>query len=260
MRFVSGICSDAGNVKKVNQDAALVRQAETDYGRVLLAVVCDGMGGLQKGELASSAVIRRMSDWFEESLPFLLYDGLTPASLKDSWTSLLDRINDEISVFGDNQGIHLGTTITALLLVKDAYYICNVGDSRIYQLTEEIRQLTRDQSYVQQEMDMGRMTKEEALRSSKRNVLLQCIGVGERVMPDYYIGEFAPSSAFLLCSDGFRHMLSGEEILNELYPKDLAGEDDIEMKLRKLIDVVKNRREDDNITAVLVKVLQEDVC
>lgn len=255
MEFISGIYSDIGNVKEVNQDAALVRQAETEKGKVLFAVVCDGMGGLQKGELASATVIVKMSEWFENVLPHLLYHDFTPAVIRESWTQLLVQLDNQISAYGSAQGIQLGTTITALLLVNDAYYICNVGDSRIYYLDEEIRQVTRDQSYVQREIDMGRMTEEEALFSDQRSVLLQCIGVGSGVVPDFYVGEYVPSTAFLLCSDGFRHVISSQEMLNELHPQDLGDESDIVGKLKKLTDVAKLRREDDNITAVLIHII-----
>ncbi len=255
MEFISGIYSDIGNVKEVNQDAALVRQAETEKGKVLFAVVCDGMGGLQKGELASATVIVKMSEWFENSFPDLLYCNFTPAAIKESWTQLLVQLDNQISAYGNTQGIQLGTTITALLLVNDAYYICNVGDSRIYYLNEEIQQVTRDQSYVQREIDMGRMTEEEALLSEQRSVLLQCIGVGAGVIPDFYVGEYAPSTAFLLCSDGFRHVISSQEMLNELHPQDLGDENDIMAKLKKLTDAAKLRREDDNITAVLIHII-----
>lgn len=252
MKFVSSICSDIGNIKKVNQDAALVRQAEIERGTVLFAVVCDGMGGLQKGELASSTVILRMSDWFEKSFPELLYQNFTPAAIKESLMQLFGQLDSQISAYGNAHGIKLGTTMTALLLVDDAYYICNIGDSRIYYLDNEIRQMTKDQSYIQREIDMGRMTEEEALLSDQRNVLLQCIGAGKGVVPDFLIGEYQPSTAFLLCSDGFRHVISNQEMLNELYPEDLGDESDIEQKLRRLTDVVKLRYEDDNITAILI--------
>lgn len=255
MEFISGIYSDIGNVKEVNQDAALVRQAETEKGKVLFSVVCDGMGGLQKGELASATVIVKMSEWFENRFPDLLYRNFTPAAIKESWTQLLVQLDRQISAYGNTQGIQLGTTITALLLVNDAYYICNVGDSRIYYLNEEIRQVTRDQSYVQREIDMGRMTEEEALLSEQRSVLLQCIGVGAGVIPDFYVGEYAPSTAFLLCSDGFRHVISSQEMLNELHPQDLGDENDIIAKLKKMANVAKLRREDDNITAVLIHII-----
>ncbi len=258
MEFVSEIYSDIGIVKKVNQDAAMVRQADTDLGKVLLAVICDGMGGLQSGELASGTVITEMSDWFEHVVPGLVYRKAAPAEVKQSFARVVNRLNDRIRRYGEKNGIRLGTTMAALLLVKDAYYICNIGDSRIYYLNGQIRQMTRDQSYIQQEIDMGRMTAEEARRSSQRNVLLQCIGVSETVAPDFYIGEFEPASAFLLCTDGFVHVLSGEEMLAELKPELLKDEADIRARLERLTETVKARKEEDNITSMLICARQGD--
>lgn len=260
MKCLTGMCSDIGIVKKVNQDAALIRQAKTNKGSVLFAVVCDGMGGLEKGELASSTVIKGMSDWFEQKLPYLLYHSFTSEQIKNSWTDVLLELNDRISQYGNAQSIQLGTTITALLLVEDVYYICNVGDSRIYHLNDGIRQMTRDQSYIQQEIDMGRMTEEEALHSSQRNMLLQCVGAGDYLLPDFYIGEYKENSAFLLCSDGFRHVITNQEIWDVLRPDKLTGKQDIEAKIKKLVELVKTRQEKDNITAVLIHTLKEDIC
>ncbi|MBE5943065.1 MAG: serine/threonine-protein phosphatase [Lachnospiraceae bacterium] len=252
MEYLSTICTDIGISKKVNQDAALVLQADTEKGRVLFAVVCDGMGGLQKGELASATVIAGMRDWFEKVFPTLLYHNFTFEALKNSWLNKILELNDRIRVYGEELHINLGTTLTALLLVDDAYYICNIGDSRIYYLKDGVRQLTRDQSYIQQEIDMGRMTEEEALHSNQRSVLLQCIGVTERVIPDFYCGEYTANSAFVLCSDGFRHVISNEEMWNCLNPAQLKSEEHMQQNVMYLIDVVKGRGEEDNITAVLV--------
>lgn len=260
MKYLTGMCSDVGIIKKVNQDAALIRQAETSKGNVLFAVVCDGMGGLEKGELASSTVIAGMSDWFEQKFPHLLYHNFTSEGIKNSWMDVLLELDNRISEYGKKQRINLGTTITALLLVEDVYYICNVGDSRIYHLRDQIRQITRDQSYVQQEIDMGRMTEKEALYSSQRNMLLQCIGAGDYLMPDFYIGEYKENSAFLLCSDGFRHVITNQEIWDMFRPDRLTGEQDIEVKIRKLVELVKARQEKDNITAILIRTMEGVIC
>ncbi|MDE6760892.1 MAG: protein phosphatase 2C domain-containing protein [Lachnospiraceae bacterium] len=260
MRYLSGIYSDIGISKKVNQDAALIRKAKTKMGEVFFAVVCDGMGGLEKGELASSTVISEMSKWFEQTFPDLLYHDFNFQAIKNSWLQTVSELNSMICDYGEEHGIYLGTTLAALLLVDDAYYICNIGDSRVYHLKDQIRQMTRDQSFIQQEIDMGRMTEEEALHSDQRNVLLQCIGVGNSVMPDFYTGEYEASSTFLLCSDGFRHVISNQEIWENLQPDILTDEKIIEEKLKWLVELVKSRQEEDNITAVLVQAIREDAC
>lgn len=252
MEFLAGVCSDIGISKKVNQDAAMIRKAETKKGTVMFAVVCDGMGGLEKGELASSTVIKGMSEWFESIFPDLLYHNFTADAIKNSWKDVLSNLNHKICSYGKERNIYLGTTITALLLIEDAYYICNVGDSRTYCMDSKLRLITRDQSFVQQEIDMGRMSQEEAENSSQRNVLLQCVGVGETVAPDFYIGEYNRGTDFLLCSDGFHHVITEEEIWNEFRSGELNDTADIEQRIQNLIEVVKERQEVDNITALFV--------
>ena len=201
-----------------------------------------------------------MSDWFEQEFPKLLYYNFTSEKIKDSWANVLLELNGRISEYGNKEKISLGTTITALLLIENAYYICNVGDSRIYHLSDKINQMTRDHSYIQQEIDMGRMTEEEALRSSRRNMLLQCIGTGDYLLPDFYIGEYKDNSAFLLCSDGFRHVISKQEIWDTCRPDKLAGKRDMEVKIKRLVELVKTRQEKDNITAILIHTIKEGIC
>ena len=252
MKYISSICSDVGVKKAVNQDAVLVRQAVTGKGNILFAAVCDGMGGLEKGELASSMVISKMSCWFEETFPDILYHDFTPEGIEKSWKKEIYELNGEIYAYGETLDIRMGTTLTMLLLVEDTYYICNVGDSRIYYLKEKIQRMTHDQSYVQHEIDMGRMTEEEALYSKQRNILLQCIGAGTMVSPDFYAGAYKSNSVFILCTDGFCHVITEQEIWNMLQPEALKDSKNMEEKIRQLVETVKNRKEEDNITVTLI--------
>ena len=102
-------------------------------------------------------------------------------------------------------------------------------------------------------MDLGRMTYEEAMVDPQRNVLLQCIGASDIVEPDFYEGQLIAGQEFLICSDGFRHIISPEEIYNALYPPMMTDEDVIKDGLRKLTELNKARLEVDNITSVLIK-------
>ena len=255
MNYMTSVCTDIGIRKEVNQDAILVRKAETDMGNILFAVICDGMGGLEQGEVASATVITHMSQWFEQIFPGLLYQDFTPDRLKESWLYEITELNERIRTYGERNHISLGTTMVSLLLIDDAYYICNVGDSRVYYLGSNIQQMTHDQSYVQREMDMGRMTKEEARVSRHRNMLLQCIGASSRVMPDFYVGEYQKNSAFILCSDGFRHVISKEEMWEEMQPQTLKDQEFMDEKVKEMVELVKNRQEEDNISVILIHAL-----
>lgn len=246
--------TDVGIKKSTNQDSVLIKVAQTDYGNVVFGAICDGMGGLAKGELASATLVRMLSKWFEEEFPNLLYQGLSVELLQNSWNDLIDRANQKISSYGQALHISMGTTMVVLLIVGQVYYIVNVGDSRIYHIKEELTQLTKDQTVVQREMDLGKMTYEEARRDPRRNVLLQCIGASQVIVPDFYTGIVEPGTMFLLCSDGFRHVVTPEELYQYLTPYRVLHEEAMKESLVYLTELNKYRQEVDNISAALVRV------
>lgn len=246
--------TDKGIKKNTNQDSVLMKVAQTDYGKVLLAAVCDGMGGLAKGELASATLVRMLSVWFENEFPELLYQGLSLEKLEKSLENLVYSANDKIGVYGRALHVDMGTTMVVLLIVDRVYYIVNVGDSRVYVMREGIEQLTKDQTFIQREMDEGRMTYEEARRDPRRNMLLQCVGASPVIEPEFRTGRVEPGSMFLICSDGFRHVVSLEELYEYLNPFRLLNEQVMKEGLEYLIELNKYRQETDNISAALVRV------
>lgn len=253
MNFKIAAHTDIGIKKSTNQDSVLVKAAQTDYGKVMLAVVCDGMGGLAKGELASATVIRMLSKWFEENFPQMLYQGISLEKLKEVMGNLIYDANDKISKYGNSLRVSMGTTLVMILVVGNVYYIVNVGDSRVYFLKEQTSQITHDQTFIQREMDMGRMTWDEARRDPRRNVLLQCIGASEIIVPDYYTGTLDSGTMILLCSDGFRHVISQDELYEHLNPYRLFNEQTMQEGLVYLTELNKNRNEVDNISSVLIR-------
>lgn len=253
MNFKIAAHTDIGIKKKTNQDSVLVKVAQTDYGKVCFAAVCDGMGGLAKGELASATLIRHLSMWFEKDFPDLLYKGLSMEALEKSWNDLVYSVNQRIRSYGHAAHIDMGTTMVILLIVDHVYYIANVGDSRVYLLREELKQLTKDQTFIQREMDEGRMTWEEARKDSRRNVLLQCVGASDTIVPDFYSGDILPGTIFLLCSDGFRHVVTPEELYQYLSPYRLFNEETMHEGIEYLAELDKYRQEVDNISAVLIR-------
>ena len=253
MNFKIVAHTDVGIRKSTNQDSVLMKVAQTDYGNVLFASVCDGMGGLAKGELASATLVRMLSKWFEDEFPKMLYQGLSLETLQNSWNNLIYQANSKISSYGNALHTNMGTTMTALLIVGSVYYIVNVGDSRVYRIKEELEQLTKDQTVVQREMDLGRMTYEEARRDPRRNVLLQCVGASQVIEPDYFTGNVDPGTMFLLCSDGFRHVIAKEELYDYLTPYRVFNEQAMKESLVYLTELNKYRQEVDNISAALVR-------
>lgn len=255
MEFVIASHTDIGIKKKTNQDSLLIDIATTDYGKVCLAVICDGMGGLEKGELASATIVRIFHKWFEQEFPTMLYRGIAPEELKNRWERLVRDANVEITNYGIEHKVRLGTTVTCLLIVGDIYYIIHVGDSRAYLIRESMKQLTKDQTFIQREMDAGRMTPEQAAVDPQRNVLLQCVGASDVIEPEFQFGQVVPDSCFLLCSDGFRHILTEQEIYQYTNPAVSVDSEQMRLNLVYLVDLNKYRRESDNITAALIRVI-----
>ena len=137
----------------------------------------------------------------------------------------------------------MGTTVVVLLVTQKAYYIINVGDSRIYSLSDHIERLTTDQTYVQREI----------MRDPRRNVLLQCVGASAEVKPEYRTGAMKNGMSLLLCSDGFRHEVSEQEIYEMLKTAATVDGQNMHDRLEQLIRLSMQRGERDNITAALIK-------
>ncbi len=253
MEFLTAVHTDVGIKKQTNQDSALLMEADTEMGKVLFTVVCDGMGGLAKGEVASAALIKEYAEWFERDFPDLLYSGLTPELLRRSMENVICNMNAKISAYGRGIGVSLGTTIVGLLIAGGKYYCINVGDSRCYHIRDSFDLMTKDQTWIQREMDLGRLTPEEAMVHPQRSVLLQCVGASEVIVPDFYTGEVVEDEVFMLCSDGYRHLVTPEEFYQYLNPNVLQDENHMFECIKYFTELNKYRKENDNITVVLVR-------
>lgn len=258
MRYLTSYCTDVGTVKEVNQDSICIKEAETETGTVLMAIVCDGMGGLEQGEVASAKTIEEFSRWFEEELPFLIDAKDSLNEIRYDWERMIKRMNQEIGAAGRELHIQSGTTITAWLTIPDrSFLIGHVGDTRVYRISDDnIRILTEDQTLVAREVREHRLTEEEAAVDPRRSVLLQCIGASRIVEPAFYTGKVVGGECYLLCSDGFRHEISPEEIRENLCPGNNPDENTMRSHISELIEWNKRRCERDNISAILIKTLE----
>lgn len=252
MKYFATADTDIGISKSTNQDSVLIKHAMSESGEVLLAVVCDGMGGLSKGELASATVIREFSRWFDEELPYEL-ENLDLQVIGGKWSLMLKDLNLKILEHGEKHGSSMGTTFSGILFVADKYLIAHVGDTRVYQIGNTINQLTSDQTFVAREIEKGNMTAEQAKTDKRRNLLLQCVGASKNVDPQIICGS-VELGAYMLCSDGFRHEISEAEMLDALKPTQLTDKSAMHIRARKLIEQVKSRQERDNISVILIKV------
>lgn len=253
MNFIVTGNTDIGLTKSTNQDSLSMKVISTPQGRMVLAVLCDGMGGLAKGEVASASVIRAFDEWARTRLPMLCNAPLEENVIRDEWNAIIQSQNRSIQAYGAQLGIKLGTTVTAMLITQTRYYVINVGDSRAYELYQGIRQLTKDQTVVAREVAMGLITEEQAHYDERRSILLQCVGASAEVYPDMFYGDTKVNAVYMLCCDGFRHEITPDEIYQYLQPDVLFDENGMSQNSQYLIEVNKQRHERDNITVALVR-------
>ena len=257
MKYIAAYHTDVGITKKTNQDSIAIKAVETPNGIVTFGIVCDGMGGLAKGELASKEVIMAFCNWFDDQLVNdVAEDKFNENNLTVQWNAIIQKLNIKLGEYGRNNGLQLGTTISAILFYKDDFYIVHVGDSRIYQMNEfGVKQLTNDQTYVAREMAAGRMTVEQAKTDPRRSVLLQCVGASPVVVPEFSKGKALENTVYMFCSDGFRHQISDDEMYEKIGPVACVDEEAIKYGCIYLTELVKKRKETDNITVGVVKTI-----
>ncbi len=253
MEFLVSANTDIGLVKSTNQDGLSVKVFNTPQGKITFAVLCDGMGGLEKGEVASTTLISAFNEWVNKKLSVICDKPIEDSVIRAQWEKIVVSQNRTIQKYGARQGIRLGTTVVAMLLTQTRYYLLNIGDSRAYQISDTLYQLTEDQTFVAREIKHGRMTAEEAKVDPRRSVLLQCVGASDEVYPDMFFGEIQNNAVYMLCSDGFRHEITSDEIYEKFNPNALTSAEAMNTNSKYLIELNKQRQEKDNISVVLIR-------
>lgn len=255
MDFIISANTDIGIKKKINQDSLSVKVMNTEQGRMAFAILCDGMGGLSEGEFASSSIIKAFDKWIFEELPQLCTEPLSDVKISNQWNRIIKEQNQFLIDYGQSQDIRVGTTVVAVLVTQKRYYILNVGDSRAYELTDDIKQITQDHSVVAREVALGKMSEEQASIDSRKHILWQCVGVSKRVKPDMFCGDVHEKTIYLLCSDGFCHEITAKEIYEYLRPDNNCDEVSLDKNAIELIEINKERKEKDNISVLMIKTL-----
>lgn len=229
LKIMSGVYWDRGK-RPMNQDSLTLQQAMTSRGRVMLAAVSDGIGGLSEGENASGFITEKLIEHFYGQLVWLTGKKRGKASIKRSLLRCFYEMNSQLRRYGEGNEIQLGATISLLFLWGHRYVIFHLGDSRIYLYSRRrIKLLTRDHG------EKGGITK--------------CMGSFSFQYPDIHFGKIYGKSGFLLCTDGFYRTLD-EGGLKVLIPSDISGEEQIERRLRMLGINAEKKGEQDNLSAV----------
>jgi protein phosphatase len=226
---------------KINEDSFFAEKINGIY----LAVVCDGMGGVKGGNIASSLAVKAFADTTGELLP-------GSSDYRDILFACVAKANDVVlkTAKNDKELTGMGTTAVACIIKGGEYYAVNVGDSRMYIIDGKsgfITQITKDHSLVQELVENGTMTKEQAEKSPNKNILTRVLGADDVVDVDFYKGKYE-SGAILLCSDGLYNFIDETDIA-----KYISSYENIEHCVDALIKKANENGGGDNITAVIIK-------
>lgn len=252
MKVLHAGLSDVGRKREHNEDSYVI-VTEDD-----LFVVADGMGGHAAGEVASRIAVNAIADFIastrrdaEITWPYEYDTNISVASnrLKTSIRIANQKIIDTIAQRRDLEG--MGTTLVAVLLNDRTACVAHVGDSRSYHLRgDEISQLTGDHSWVNEQIKLGFLTKEDALRHPFRNVVTRALGSKEDVQVDLVEKPLEAGDTILLCSDGLNTMLD-DETIKEVISR--AG-GNLDGAVKELVEKANEAGGEDNVTAVLIHV------
>ena len=245
--------TDTGIKRTNNEDSFLVMESKNLYA------VADGMGGHSSGEIASKIAVETISDFFRNSeisedstWPYAYDDNISfeGNKLKTAVAVANEKIQEYAAQHPESRG--MGTTVVAVLVLDSRLILCHVGDSRCYLLRDgRLSLVTSDHSWVNEQVKLGFLTEEEAQKHPFRNVITKALGTKGEATAEINETEGRAGDLLLLCTDGLNSMISDDEIA-KIVSKDTG----LEEKARSLIEAANSSGGEDNITLVLLKVVQ----
>jgi protein phosphatase len=237
---MAGVC-DTGIARDHNEDAIAIQE---DDGRgFYLAIVCDGMGGHNAGELASALAVATIDEYLEKNFK----DKKPEELLQEAFALANSRIDEAASTNPDAEG--MGCTCVAVVGVRERLWVAHAGDSRVYKVSRgDVRQLTIDHTMVQELVANGLITNEQASVHPYRGRISRCLGHGKN-KSDPEINEFfiEPNENILLCSDGLSDVVKKDDISS------LVGMRDVRTACRRLVETANRAGGPDNISVVLMR-------
>jgi len=235
--------TDVGRIRAGNEDS-LYADADPERG---LFIVADGMGGHAAGEIASEMAVQIVAKEMAPIRDLANDESLT--AMAGALRTANQAIFERTIIEADKQG--MGTTASCLMLGSGRYVIGHIGDSRIYQLRDGVfRQVTKDHSYVQEQVDAGFLTPEQARYHPYSNVITRCVGANAAVEADVLHGEIRPGDLYLVASDGLTGMVEDPQLKKIMETKATPG-----AMVNSMINEANKRGGLDNITAIVVQVL-----
>lgn len=243
MGIICAGATDIGRKRKTNQDSICLDHAHHFY------VVADGMGGHNGGDIASQLSVKVMPEFFVKHIK-CEPDSLMKDMIQEVNRAILQKANENPDLHG------MGTTVSAIYFSGTQLVIGNVGDSRVYLVNNHhIFQLTRDHSFVQEKLNMGIYTREEAVRDPQKNVLVRSVGFEEDLQVDVFHYRVCKNDIFLVCSDGLHGKVSDSDILH-IVQRNISDPSrcqaaDVERTVKELIQQANDNGGQDNISVIL---------
>ncbi|MBQ9699466.1 MAG: Stp1/IreP family PP2C-type Ser/Thr phosphatase [Lachnospiraceae bacterium] len=235
--------TNVGVQRHTNQDFVYVSEEKVGNLPNVL-IVADGMGGHKAGEVASELAVNAVLSSIKSNRK---RDKIT--IIEQAISEANDKVLEMAS--SDEKYKGMGTTIVVATVVENNLYVANVGDSRLYLIDDEIKQITRDHSLVQEMVSIGELDKESAKTHSRKNVITRAVGVEKKLMADFFEVEVKENNKILLCSDGLSNMVDDSEL--KAIIKECTSET-LETTVHKLIDAANGNGGLDNIAVVLAEV------
>lgn len=232
--------TDVGRARESNQD--YVYTSENAVGDLPnLFIVADGMGGHNAGDFASKHAVEQIVDYIERS-PMTNPVDLIRGALNKANKSLMDMSKRDETMNG------MGTTAVIATISEDQLLVANVGDSRLYLVRDDITQITKDHSLVQEMVRMGEMDASEAVHHPDKNIITRAVGAFDELNIDFFEQQLEPGDMILMCSDGLTNMVDDTNISQIMR----TGRDVVE-KVQRLVEAANRGGGKDNITVAIIE-------
>jgi protein phosphatase len=238
--------TDIGAMRKTNQDYIFCSMKPVG-SLPNLFIVADGMGGHKAGDLASRYTVEEFLNVVEAS------ESENPISIieeavRKSNIALINKSKESIDYEG------MGTTLVVATFIRNSLYIANVGDSRLYCINNDIQQITRDHSLVEEMINLGELDRKNARTHENKNIITRAVGVDSEVVADFFEVDYSKDDIILMCSDGLSNMIDDEDI------KRIINEStDLEAACNMLIETANANGGRDNISVILIDPDYEEV-
>ena len=229
--------SDIGNKRSLNEDYAGYLEKEN----YKIYVVADGMGGHNAGEVASKMAVEAIVSYISENINNKNYNEILKKAIKTANNAIYDFASTSEKLNG------MGTTVTACLVINNKGFVANVGDSSCFLIrNNKIKKITKDHSLVQELLDLGTISEEEAFNHPKKNIITRAVGTSKEILIDVFEIDILKDDIIMLCSDGLTNEIQKNEVLEIL-----NSAKSLKNACEKLVLEAKNNGGRDNITVLL---------